>query len=266
MALSDYQFSYRGLTMGEGTVYDIIKMEGLHDLIVQSFDRDNPRSHGSVPGLNKAQFRLIRCTLFVRGTAGSTAHETAVQTLLDKMSPDQRELPQETLDQFAWKFPGEEEKYLYVRPTRRSRPRQSDTEGGLATVRFELKTYDPRAYGTETQDADKSGTFTVTNNGGATAYPHLNFNPAGGACRLVNNTTGDEVEMLSGGGSGAGLVFDMRRFVQGRGDLLIVYRGTTNLYNYWETPRMPFRLIPGGNLLSLSTGTAVTVTHDATWM
>jgi len=269
MPLSSYQMSYRGVTIGDSTNYDVIELEGLHDMAVRDRDRDNPRSQGMIPGFHSATSRLIRCTLEVRGTPGATAHETDIQNLLSAMSPDAHELPNETDDQFTFKFPGEDEKYIFARPVRRSRPRRNNTEFGLARVSFELKVYDPRAYST-TEDNSGSQTtatspFNVTNGGDAYAYPIIEFDPnANGDAKITNNTNLDTIE-INGAGAGAGLICDMGRFIRGRGDLLIIYRAT-NLYGNWVSPRNAFRLSPGVNSLTLNVGDSVIIKSRDTWM
>lgn len=268
MALTNYQYSYRGVIFGDSTNYDIIEMNGLHDMIVKDSDRDNPRSHGTIPGRHSATFHLIRCSMEVRGTAGSTGHEDDIQAILSAMSPDAHQDPSETDDQFVFQFPGEDEKFFFCRPVRRSRPRRNASEFGLATVRFELKTYDPRSYSTtEDNSGTQTTTWNVTNGGDAFAYPILDFDPtAGGAVELNNNTNGDQFKITTGAGSGAALIADMGRFIRGRGDLLIVYRGSTNHYGLWDSPRNPFRLSPGVNSLTLTTGDSVVIKSRDTWM
>lgn len=270
MALSNFQFSYRGITMGEGTNYDIIKMEGLHDLIVKDTDRDNPRSQGTIPGIHSATFRLVRCTLFVRGTAGSTTHEEDIQDLMDALSSDQHMQPSEADDQFTFKFPGEDEKFIFCRPVRRSRPRRSESEGGLATVRFELKTYDPRTYSTTEDDSGyKTSAFVVVNNGGALAYPILEFDADSlGGIQIDNSTNGASFSVAGMTASSTGYTADMGRWVRGRGDLLIIYKASTNHYAKWQIPRDPFYLDPGSNSLTVTTSSngQIKVKSRDTWM
>lgn len=267
MPLDNFQINYRGVTMGDSTNYDLIELDGLHDMAVRDRDRDNPRSQGMMPGFHSATFRLIRCALEVRGTAGSTAHENDIQALLSAMGPDNHVVPNETDDQFTFQFPGEDEKFIFARPIRRSRPRRNASEFGLAAVRFELKVYDPRAYSTTEDDSGtQTTTFDVVNNGDAFAYPILEFDPdANGDAKLTNTTNGDVVEFDDAGATSA-LILDMGRFIRGRGDLLIAYRASANHYGDWLSPRNEFRLNPGTNSLTLNTGDGVIVKSRDTWM
>ncbi len=270
MPLSDYQYSFRGVIMGDGTNYDMISMEGLHDIIIRDTDRDNPRDHGIVPGQHSATFKLIRASLEVAGTAGSTAHEDDVIALMDALSPDRHEDPSETDDQFTFKFPGEDEKFLFARPIRRSRPRRNQTEFGLAAVRFELKQYDPRTYSTvEDTSGTQTGSFSVTNNGGAKAYPILEFKvDTLGGMTMTNNTNGSVFSVDGFPTNEAGITADMGRWVRGRGDLLIVFKGSTNHYPKWQIPRDAFTLDPGSNSIQLtvSANAEMVIKSRDTWM
>ncbi len=271
MVLANYQYSYRGVIMGDGTNYDVISMEGLHDMIIRDTDRDNPRDHGLIPGQHSATFKLIRANISVRGTAGSTAHEDDIIALMNAMSPDRFESPDETQDQFNFKFPGEDEKFFFARPIRRRRPRRVKTEFGLAQASIELKQYDPRTYST-TQDnsgTQTGGPFNVTNNGGARAYPILEFKVDSlGGLTLANNTNGDVFSVDGFPADDPGITADMGRWARGRGDLLIVYKGAVNHYAKWQVPRDPFRLDPGINSLQLtvSANAEMVVKSRDTWM
>jgi hypothetical protein len=271
MPLNNYQYSYRGVTIGDGTNYDMMTIEGLHDVKVRDTDRDNPRSHGLIPGRHSADWGLIRVTLQVRGVAGSTAMEDDIIALMDALSPDGFEGPDETQDQFTFQFPGEDEKFLFARPIRRTRLRRNDTEFGLATVRFELKQYDPRTYSTTEDDSGlkTGGAFTVVNSGGARAYPILEFKvDTLGGMTLNNTTNGDQFSVAGFAANEAGITADMGRWVRGRGDLLIIFKGAVNHYPKWQIPREPFSLEPGSNDLTLvvSADSEMTVKSRATWM
>ena len=263
----DYQFDFRGVTFGDGTNYDVISMEGIHDMIIRDRDRDNVRSHGIIPGNHRSTFRLIRCNLEVRGAAGSSGLWDDTQAIITAMSPDQFELPDETQDKFGFRFPNEGENFVYARPIRRSLPRRNNTEFGLQPFRFEMKVYDPRIYDENEEDSgSQTGTFNITNSGDAVTFPILEFDPdANGDARLTNNTNGDVLEFDNAGAT-SGLIWDGGRWSRGRADLLIAYRTTNNQYDKLVAPRGPFTLDPGVNSLTLNTGDDVIVKHHHTWM
>ena len=145
--------------------------------------------------------------------------------------------------------------------------RENSTEFGLFPIEIELNQYDPNRYAdTETDSGSESGTFNVTNNGDADAWPRLTFDPdANGDITLTNNTTG-VVVTFDNAGAGSGLILDMMRWKHGRGDLLIAYRGSTNHYGDWQSPRDPFLLAPGTNSLTLNIGDSVQVEHRDAWL
>jgi len=264
----NYQFDYRGITFGDGTNYDVIDMDGIHDMLIKDRDRENVRSHGLIPGIHNASFRLIRCNLEVTGVAGSAALWTDTQAIVSAMSPDDHEQPSETDDRFSFRFTNHEgEKFVYGRPIRRSLPRRQDTEFGLQPFSFEMKVYDPRIYAaSETDSGSKTGTFDIVNNGDAVAYPILEFDPdANGDAKITNAANGDVLEFDNAGAT-SGLIWDGQRWVRARADLLIAFRGSNNQYDKLVAPRGPFRLQPGTNSLTLNTGDNVIVKHRDTWM
>ncbi len=270
MTLNNYQVSYRGVVMGDGTNYDFIELNGIHDMIVKDRDRDNPRTHGMIPGVHSATFRLIRASLEVRGVAGSSAHQRDIQALLSAMSPDAHQSPDETDDQFTFKFPGESERFMFARPVRRSRPRRVSSEFGLAPIRFELKVYDPRQYSTfEDNSGSQTADFTVISGGDAQAFPIIEFGVDTLGGMFIRNNTNDSVFSIAGLPINSNdYVADMGRWNRGRGDLLIIYKGATNHYDKWGIPRDPFYLDPGTNELDLtvSANAEVTIRSRDTWM
>lgn len=273
MTLKDYQYRYRGVTFGDGTPIEVNDLTGLYDMIVKDRDRDNPRSQGTIPGIHSATFHLIRANVEVIGTPGSDELARNVQDILSAMSPDQHMTPSEEDDRFYFKFPGEVEKFKYCRPVRRSRPRRNDTEFGLVPVSFELKTYDPRTYSVFENDTGEhpsdGNTFTVINQGDALAYPRILFGvDTLGGLTMHNDTLGTQFSVAGFTASSNDYWADMGRFVRGRGDLLIVYKDTTNHYNKWQIPRDAFYLAPGANdlRLTISSNANVNIYWRDTWM
>ena len=133
-------------------------------------------------------------------------------------------------------------------------------------MEVQLRAADPRIYDDAlTVPSAQSGTFNVTNLGNSDAYPILNFGAVTNA-KLTNNTIGSLhfIEVLATTGSGS-LIADMDRWIRGTNELL-VYRTATDNYPMWTQPRLPFRLLPGINSLTLNTGTNVTVSHRDTWL
>jgi len=116
MALADWQISYGGLVMGEGTSYDIEEIRGLDDLPdVDSADLD-PVRDGQIPGTDYARGRTIVATIRPAG-ASAADYATLVAALraATAISPD-------ALPPLNVKRAGESERIVYCRPRRRSLP------------------------------------------------------------------------------------------------------------------------------------------------
>jgi hypothetical protein len=268
MPLSDYQISYRGITMGDGTVYDLMKVDGPWDMYVEDGDRANPRGQGMIPGFRSARNWKIAVDLEVRGTPGSTTLADAVEALMKALSPDLYNTASETQDVFTYKWPGEDEKFMFVHPIKRGIPRTNRTEFGLVPVSFDLLVYDPRRYGDAFDSGVKTTGFSITNGGTSYAYPRITVttDTLGGG-QITNTTTGD-IFALDGLSAGVTIEAYMRRYVQGRGDLLVIFQGTTNRYANWQIPRTPFRLAPGSNTITItaSSGYDVRLRGNDTYM
>lgn len=273
MALTDYQFQYvttvDTLAFGENAAVtptvDAIQISGLLEMEARVGDREFARQSGDIPGLHRAVPRIVRLELEVRGPdPAATAYTDLVAQTRDifTVRPD----PSDTDGVLNFKWPGEVEQFIRCRPIRRRVPRNARTEYGVLPMDVELRAADPRIYDDAlTTPSAQSGTFNVTNLGNSDAYPILDFG-AVASVKLTNNTIGSShfIEILSATGSGS-LIADMDRWIRGTNQLL-VYRTTTDNYPKWTQPRIPFRLLPGTNSLTLNTGTNVVVKHRDTWL
>lgn len=268
MALSDYQLSYRGITMGDGTVYDLIKVEGPWDMYIEDGDRANPRGQGMIPGFRSARNWKIAVDLEVRGTAGSTTLADNVEALMAALSPDLYPTASESGDVFTYKWPGEDEKFMFAHPIKRGLPKTVKTEFGHIPVSFDLLVYDPRRYGTAFDSGTRTTGWTQANGGNAYAYPRITVTTDSiGGGQITNTTTGD-IFALDGLSAGVTIEAYMTRYVQGRGDLLVISQGSTNRYANWQIPRKPFRLAPGNNTITItaSSGFNVRLRGNETYM
>ena len=273
MALTDYQFEYvtaiDTLTFGENgaTVpnVDVDSVRGLLEMEARVGDREFARQSGDIPGLHRATPRIPTFKLEVRGPDPTAVAYTdlVVQTRdIFTIRPE----ASDTDGVLNFKFPGEVEQFIRCRPIRRKMPRDARTEYGLMPIEVQLRAADPRIYDDAlTVPSAQSGTFNVTNLGNSDAYPILNFG-AVASVKLTNNTIGSThfTEILSATGSGS-LIANMDRWIRGTNQLL-VFRGSTDNYPNWTQPRIPFRLLPGINSLTLNTGTNVVVSHRDTWL
>lgn len=281
MALLDYQRSYRGLLLGEGTAYDIIEEDGVESLTVRDGDREFPRASGSIPGKHYAESKVIVLTTEVVGPLNDTEELFDNFKKAFQLSEDE-EYP------YVFKNPGQDERFIWARTIRRPRVRTLASELGVTQMQVALKAADPRVYSTTRKNVTVplfqvgGGGFNLptelpldmteptkasavaVNEGDAYAYPLVRFQHSAGSTATVNGVTltnvtnGDVLTIATSIAPGQTLVADMGAAVRGTGDL-IVYIDNASHYNAWALPRSPFRLTPGDNTLTLTVdGTATT--------
>lgn len=87
MALSNFQYSYNGLTFGAGQDVQILKEEGLRSIPApRSGDVSRPRQVGSFPGLNYFGERSVTLTLSLTVTVNQP-WETALASAISAFQP-----------------------------------------------------------------------------------------------------------------------------------------------------------------------------------
>lgn len=269
LGLADYQFYFGpagggGLTFGASTFVDVMRVDGLEDLLVVTTDRKQVGQHGDVPGIHLAEGKTFTVDLNIRRDTQTDAQWRNLIDNVEAVFTAERSTQQE----FHWKFPGLSERFLYARTTRRRRLIDPDSELGIAALIIELRAPDPRFYAAApTQLTGQTGTFNVTNNGKVKAYPVLTFNRGAGVTnvKVTNNTNGDIIDIQGLPDDQVACVADMDRYIRGDSGL-IIYTGSTNQYGRWQTPRRPFSLEPGTNSLTLNTGTSIDVKLYDTYM
>lgn len=263
MPLSDYQFQYKTLVFGASTIYDVKEVRGeLWGLTVKDGDRDFTRFHGQIPGEMFIASRTFEVDVEVRGDPLDTNYWDDVEEFLETFLA--RPLLHDTDDKFIFKTPEYEERFLRCRTIRRQFDRSWRTEFGLAPITVQMKAADPRIYSTTFHTSgSQSGTFNVTNNGNANAYPRLTFSQ-GGTVELINNTYPGTPFEATGLTAGT-LIADMDEYIRGKASYILTVGGA-NQYGMWVQPRRPFVLGQGVNSLTLVSGTNVTVEHYDTWL
>lgn len=266
LGLSNYQFNYRGLRWGPDTVYSIVEINGLEDLNVRVGDRDFPRQQGQIPGQHLAGNRLITIEMEVGSGYGYTADQISpeFQSLVATLSTDQGirngTISDDNWDKLTWKEPGLDEVFVRARPVRRRAPRRHDTEFGARPIVFQLRCADPRKYKyDESSVTNQTGTFTVTNNGFARAYPRITYGSYSGGDRghIINETTNKRMDfdnlVLD-----EDYLFDMDAYIRGANKPVVTYLGDPvpmselQPYSRWLLPREPFYLVPGDNEIRIS--------------
>lgn len=259
LGLNDYQFYLGppvsgGLTFGDNTNVDVDRVKGLTDLDVRRAERAQPRRHGDIPGLHVANSRLIEFDVEIRkGGLSDTDWRDLIDDVEEAFSVSdlvEREL--------HWQWPGEEERFVRCRPTKRDTIRSFESEMGLLALRTQLIAHDPRVYvAAPSTDNANSGSFTVTNNGKQKAYPIITFHrTAQTQVKITNSTTGQVLDIAGLPSASTDVVADMDQYVRG-GSGLIIYVGSTNHYGDWVVPREPFYLTPGSNSITLDFGDTV---------
>lgn len=266
MPLNDYEFSYRGLTFGGATNYEVDEESGILGMSSRISDRPFPRMHGSLPGKHLAESKDITLVIVVRGDMGSATLASRIETVMNAFAagPFDYPDPDETNDKLVFKYPGFDEMFIRARPTKCTLVggRKFATELGVRPIAIQMTAADPRRYkNTEVDSGVKTAGFSVTNGGNIDAWPKVVFTTNGsGAAKITNSTTGVALE-LSGCGATASVTADMSRLIRGESINYIVYEGSTDRYVKWVLPRTPFYLAPGSNTITFDSGTNVRIYH-----
>ncbi len=285
--LIDYQFWFgvgtdSGKLFGINTEIDVPSVEGLEALAVRSGTRDFPRDDGAIPGLHIANRKTV---IFSLEAIGDSEH----QSLLDKMG-----INRIAEGELHWKYPDQTQKFVRARVFSRTNRIDAFTVGRIPLlVAFEVA--DPRVYDTVLEDETINihspapegidfeidfgvdfalfggGGFDVvaTNDGNARAYPLVRFfGPVSGTCtavKLLNRTTGTDLELSTTILTGQTLTADMDARQRGTGTRIIDLAGASR-YGDWVLPRDTFFLQPGDNVLRLEiTGTSTDVFAVVNW-
>lgn len=279
--VDEYQWEYRGLTLGKDTAYSVRKIEGLRGHAMRVGDSPIPRGDGSTPGDHYADAK--RPILQVQATG---KYSDVVPPLLEAFRPARSdEYP------LVWKE-GDTELRLYVRPVEVPVPHSAGLGPNVTRVKVGLKATDPRIYGTQrsvtlTQFDTTGGTLDfpinfpadfsaesgndkqATNNGTSDAHPQITIDgPDSGSAdkvEVTNTTNGSKVVLTASIGVGQTLTFRTREFVTRRLDTLIVELDGANRYDKWDNRADFLYLSPGDNrvqyqvLTGTSTGSRCTL-------
>lgn len=164
LVTADWQIEYGGLLLGDGTVFDIVRVEGLLDLPeVQTTDRQRLRRHGLVPGDDFLGGRKVTVTLEVYGESPEQ-FATDLQALGAAVRPGGDELP------LVFRIPGVAgggRRWVSCKPRRRSLPVDLDFLYRMPVAVVEFHASDPRLY-----DASvTSGTSSLLTTDGGMAFP-----------------------------------------------------------------------------------------------
>lgn len=299
MPLTDYQLSFNGLTIGQGTAYEIRSVDGLESFGVRSRDSDLANLWGNVVGDDLVDAKSVIVDVdMVNDAATVLAFETAFLPTV-----------QRTL---GVKFPGRDELQTTALCRKRAHARtvRSDLDVGMLSIPVQLFLPDPRLYSAATNaeavppftagslgfdltvgagadlgfdltvgsGADLGfdltgiasfGTVICTNDGNVDTYPTILVGATNGISRfrLTNDTNGDVLTVTQTINTGETLTIDMGAGFTGRGGLVISLGGASR-YSSWEQPRSPFRLAPGNNSIRFEvlTGNASGAAAIVAWL
>lgn len=295
MTITDCQIDFNGCTIGAGTVFDILSVEGIDDYEVRSNDQQLPSLWGVQAGGD-----FVNDRTFTIGVLMYTA-EQAWAEIEDAWLPASQFDPTALLP-LTFKFFDRPELQVECRVRRRGRARTSDTEvtGGFVTWFFEFNAPDPRLYSSTEQSAvagsyvadsatldltagsgaglafdltvssgaDRAFDFTgvagggsiaVFNDGNVDTFPRFMFQTttAMSAWHVINDTTGEQASFAFALPPGNVLTADMAGVATGSTVPPVLLNEEPN-YALWQSPRIPVRLVPGLNVLRffVDSGTA----------
>jgi hypothetical protein len=302
MALDDFQISFGGLTVGDGTDYDLASEEGLESWDVRSGDVAFPNQWGSLIGTDEVTARRIRFTVEM-----FAEDPTLVLAFEDAFLP----ATGDDLDPLVAKFPGRDEIALDVRCRSRSRRRTVNETLGIIAVDVELVAPDPRAYSSDLHTStlpvytaggegfnltlssatnlaadltagsgtDLAGNFTgstasgdvvCANAGNVDTYPSFTITPSSlgsvTSCEISNLTTGETIALTPTIAAGQTLTVDMAMVATPKQGEPITLNGEGR-YGAWAQPRTALRLAPGDNTLRFEvlSGTTTDVACAISW-
>lgn len=287
MALEDGQYSYRGLVMGAGTDFGVRVVEGLEGTVARQSARPVPRGHGAVPGLHYQEARGFTIGLRAVGTP---------DTLGDLLAQlrDTFQVSTDTAWPLTFKRAGQPERRILCRPIMAPIAEDTLTVGKVNEPTIGMWADDPRLYSEEGRQvavplfstsgagidfpinfpanwpAGVSLDAVAVNDGRADAWPTVRFyGPGDGgtvtSVTLRNLTTGGELTVVTSIGAGQILTANMRALVTATGAQVVGLDGASR-YGSWETPRTPFGLTPGDNVLRFTTaGTSTDPRCVVTW-
>lgn len=290
MTLTDYQREFNGLTLGDGTVYNIPEETGLEGFEIRSGSRPIPREDGSIPGLHTVDSKTVVIPVEVVGDP-ETDISPAVDAALSAFAPSR-----DVQRQYRFKNPGDPERFVWARSIRFQRSRTLDGAAGVDGFQVALEIADPRIYSVEQFSTlvdifeatgggfnlpvaelplnmtEASQALAVANNAGARdAYPLIRFQfPSGGSgtctgVQVENLTNGDLLDVDTTLVAGQTLTADMDALIRATGESVIHIDGSTR-YGDWVPSRDPFRLSSGDNSLKFEvTGTSTDVVCNVTW-
>lgn len=280
MSLTDFQFNYNGLTMGDQTSYDVVAVRGLDDLPqMRTSDVLRPLDDGAFPGSDFLPTRVFEMDVVIEG-ATDALFRANVDALGLATAKQVSELP------FTYQTPGAGNRLINCKPRRRLLPVDMLHKYRIPQATIQFEATDPRIYDANQQSAS----LTVPTVSGGLAFPlafPLSFGSATGGAVVVNNagTYGSRpVVVFNGPLTNPKIervtptdLFMLFNITLLNGDVLnvdfqaktVLLGGTATRYFTMDATSTWWEVAPGSNQIQLSatsgTGNAV-VTFRSAWV
>ncbi len=284
MAL-DYTIQFGGLTIGNGTTYQIMNIVGLEDMPdLRTSDVFIGYNDGETAGNDYVAGRTIHVdfVVFDSGVGDFPAKVEALKAAFSKGSVETA---------FTFQLPNRPQRSLQARCRRRLLPVNTEYQFKYGAGSVEFHATDPRIYETAVQysmvvfvsgvagwdatagagvdagwdttagagvdagwdatvGAVGTGLQNVTNAGTTNTFPVVTFSSPTGmsAWTLTNQTTGQVLSLVQTLNTGETLVADMQIAATGKTGIPVSVGGASR-YGSWVAPRTPFVLVPGVNQL-----------------
>ena len=284
MSLSDYQISFGGLLVGDETDYDLKKEEGLTSWQVRTDDDDFPLQWGSIPGTDEVNARVVKLSFEMLNDpttirAFRDAYLPSESTLSDlkaKFPEFEEEITVQarvrnrprvrTIDDVNGVVKFEPVELYIPDPRLYFTATESEavpvffvggdaldlTAGSGADLGFDLTAGSGTDLGFDFTGVTSSGEVIVTNRGNVNTYPVLLFTPDGGGPMtqwvLTNETTGETATFATDLNPGQTMTVDMAMVATSKTGSPVTINGSS-LYQAWQQPRTPLRIVPGPNTL-----------------
>lgn len=159
--MTDWQYTFNGLTFGDGTSIDVVTTDGLESLpTLRTSDLPRAGRHGEHAGQDLAAGRTIVFELEL-----SAATDAAFRALVDEVRA--ATTPQETEVPLIFQHPGAVAQRVMARPRRRSAIQDVAFGLGFGRVAVELHATDPVIYA----DAEGTGSVGFPAGGTGRTYP-----------------------------------------------------------------------------------------------
>ena len=234
---------YLDVAIGNGTKWHVEEVVGLDVPAVRAVDQALVAFDGIAAGEDTLDAREVVISLGYDGELDDSDTDDAIAALARVMGPRTSAM---TLD---WQRFGRQRR-LWVRPRGMILPWGDDFGLGAMRAALRLVAPDPVVYSlSSTTSASVTTSATITNGGNYPIWPTMEFRPTASTATIQNVTDDGEMLSLSGLTVGALYLFDFRART-------VLVGGSSDAYSVVGYPPGWFRLLPGGNSIEVTGGTA----------